>query len=81
MIEKVVKKRNLNDAGAAKDDLAYWLSKTPEERISAVEILRRHIMKIQPDFRELLALFNAKNVEYLIVGGYALVFHGAPRFS
>ncbi len=41
MIEKVVKKRNLNDAGAAKDDLAYWLSKTPEERISAVEILRR----------------------------------------
>lgn len=38
-------------------------------------------MKIQPDFRELLALFNAKNVEYLIVGGYALAFHGAPRFT
>jgi hypothetical protein len=24
---------------------------------------------------------NAKNVEYLIVGGYAVAFHGAPRFT
>jgi hypothetical protein len=38
-------------------------------------------MEIQPDFRELLALFNAQNVEYLIVGGYALAFHGAPRYT
>jgi hypothetical protein len=38
-------------------------------------------MEVQPDFRELLALFNAHHVEYLIVGGYALAFHGAPRFT
>jgi len=38
-------------------------------------------METQPDFRELLALFNAYHVEYLIVGGYALAFHGAPRFT
>ena len=38
-------------------------------------------MEMQPDFRELLALFNAHHVEYLIVGGYALAFHGAPRFT
>jgi hypothetical protein len=38
-------------------------------------------MEIQPDFRELLALFNAHHVEYMIVGGYALAFHGAPRFT
>lgn len=38
-------------------------------------------MKVQPDFRELLGLFNAHNVEYLIVGGYALAFHGAPRYT
>ena len=38
-------------------------------------------MEIQPDFRELLALFNAHRVDYLIVGGYALAFHGAPRFT
>lgn len=39
------------------------------------------IMETQPDFKELLALFNAHRVEYLIVGGYALAFHGAPRFT
>jgi len=38
-------------------------------------------MVIQPDFRELLALFNSRGVEYLIVGGDALAFHGAPRFT
>jgi hypothetical protein len=38
-------------------------------------------METQPDFRELLALFNARHVEYLIVGGYALAFHGVPRFT
>ena len=38
-------------------------------------------MEMQPDFRELLALFNAHHVEYMIVGGYALAFHGASRFT
>ncbi len=38
-------------------------------------------MEVQPDFRELLGLFNAHSVEYMIVGGYALAFHGAPRFT
>jgi hypothetical protein len=38
-------------------------------------------MEIQSDFRELLALFSARKVEYVIVGAYALAFHGAPRFT
>ena len=38
-------------------------------------------MEVQPDFRELLALFNEHKVEYLIVGAYALAYHGAPRFT
>jgi hypothetical protein len=41
MIERVVKKLNLEKDSTIKEDLAYWLSKTPEERISAIEILRR----------------------------------------
>ncbi len=40
MIKKVVKKVSLND-NSVKADLEYWLSKSPEERIEAVEILRR----------------------------------------
>jgi hypothetical protein len=38
-------------------------------------------METQRDFEELLASFNAHRVEYVIVGGYALAFHGAPRFT
>ena len=38
-------------------------------------------MEVQQDFKELLALFNAHKVEHIIVGGYALAFHGAPRYT
>jgi hypothetical protein len=38
-------------------------------------------MEIRTDFKDLLDLFNKDKVEYLIVGGYALAFHGAPRFT
>jgi hypothetical protein len=38
-------------------------------------------MEVQKDFKELLALFNDHNVQYLIVGGYALAYYGAPRYT
>lgn len=38
-------------------------------------------MEVQRDFRELLALFNARQIDYIIVGAYALAFHGAPRYT
>ena len=38
-------------------------------------------MEIHKDFKELLELLNSHKVEYLVVGGYALAFHGAPRFT
>jgi hypothetical protein len=38
-------------------------------------------MEVQKDFRDLLELFNAHNVDYIIVGAYALGFHGAPRYT
>ena len=41
MIQKVVKKRNLKDSSSIKEDLAYWLSKPPEERVAMVDYLRR----------------------------------------
>ena len=31
------------------------------------------------DFKDLLSVFNAHGVEYLIVGGYAVSFHAQPR--
>jgi len=38
-------------------------------------------MNIQQDFKELLALLEKHHVEYMIVGGYAVAFHGFPRFT
>jgi len=38
-------------------------------------------MEVQPDFKDLLRLFNVHKVEYMIVGGYALAYHGAPRYT
>jgi hypothetical protein len=38
-------------------------------------------MNIQQDFEELLRLLEEHRVEYLIVGGYAVAFHGFPRFT
>jgi hypothetical protein len=38
-------------------------------------------MDLQQDFKELLACFNRRGVEYLVVGGYAVAFHGAPRYT
>lgn len=31
------------------------------------------------DFNELLSIFNAHKVKYLVVGGYAVAFHAQPR--
>ena len=40
MIEKTVKRFDLKKDSSIKDDLAFWLSKTPRERIAAIEFLR-----------------------------------------
>ena len=38
-------------------------------------------MNTQQDFEELLRLLEKNNVRYLIIGGYAVAFHGYPRFT
>ncbi|HUO07251.1 MAG TPA: DUF6036 family nucleotidyltransferase [Phycisphaerae bacterium] len=34
---------------------------------------------LHPDFKELLKLFNEENVEYLLIGSYAVAVYGYPR--
>ena len=36
---------------------------------------------LNKDFKEFIQLLNSRNVEYLIVGGYALAAHGHPRYT
>ena len=38
-------------------------------------------MELAPDFDEFIASLTAHGVEFVIVGAYALAFHGAPRFT
>jgi len=39
------------------------------------------LRELNPDFRDLLLAFAAEQVEFLVVGAYALALHGVPRFT
>ena len=36
---------------------------------------------LNQDFKEFIALLNRHNVRYIVIGGYALAFHGHPRYT
>ena len=36
-------------------------------------------VQLPPDFKEFLQLLNVHQVEYLLIGGYAVGYHGYPR--
>lgn len=36
---------------------------------------------LHADFADFLRLLNAHEVRYLVVGGYAVAFHGHPRYT
>ena len=38
-------------------------------------------MQLTSDLREFIASLNSNGVEYLVVGGLAVAFHGAPRYT
>jgi len=39
------------------------------------------LAKLQSDLSEFIGLLNSHRVEYLVVGGHAVAFHGHPRFT
>lgn len=38
-------------------------------------------MTLDPDFEDFIRFLNQYEVDYLIVGGYAMAFHGRPRYT
>lgn len=36
---------------------------------------------LNQDFREFIESLNKNNVRYLVIGGYAVAFHGHPRYT
>lgn len=39
------------------------------------------MMKLPSDLHAFITSLNAANVQYVIVGDYAVAFHGRPRFN
>lgn len=63
--------------------LSYWLSRPPDERIAAViaTVSTMTDLRLTLDMLEFVGYLNAQQVRYLVVGGYALGFHGHPRYT
>jgi len=38
-------------------------------------------MDMNQDFKEFIELLNTNKVQYLVVGGYAVAYHGFPRYT
>ena len=38
-------------------------------------------MTLDSDFVDFIELLNEQDVDYLVVGGYAMAFHGRPRYT
>lgn len=38
-------------------------------------------MATNPDFRDLFSALSAEGAEFIVVGGYAVMFHTVPRFT
>ncbi|MBI4617764.1 MAG: hypothetical protein HY720_29395 [Planctomycetes bacterium] len=77
-------------------DVSWWLEAAPEERILAVDEARRDLERmgrdgmrrrrnarrgVSRDFEDFLELLERNQVEYLVVGGYAVAFHSTPRYT
>ena len=77
---KVVPKTQLK---APPQDVAYWLGglRLNELRQSNYSANRCTDSMLSKDFKEFLSLLNARRVEYLVVGGYALAAHGHRRYA
>lgn len=86
---KTVRKVTLEEQGT---DFAFWQRQPYEKRLATLEEIRSEYhawkegtessnMFTSPDLREFIALLNESGVRYLIVGGYAVAFHGHPRYT
>ena len=72
--------------GEAGSDTAYWRTQSVRRRLSTVEEIRREYHGWRgpsppADLMDFAGLLSRHKVAYLIVGGYAVAFHGHPRYT
>jgi len=81
-MEKVLTVVDKNDV---KNDFEYWKTKSPEERIDSIEILRLQYIKLQENVQQGLQrvykITKQKSGWISVIGGYAVWFHGHPRYT
>lgn len=81
-IQKHVRTVDLHDQPS---EALYWRQQPPEERLAALQQIRQEYhgkaMDVGSVFREFIALLNEHDVRYLVVEGYAVAFHGHPRYT
>ncbi|MBU1920769.1 hypothetical protein KKG66_07980 [bacterium] len=65
MVEKVVRRAKLSQFDEIKENLAYWLSKSPAERVEAVEIMRRMHYGDLPRLQRVVRVVNRKTGEII----------------
>jgi hypothetical protein len=58
MIRKTVQKHKLDKDFEIKQNLEYWLSRPPEERLEAVEILRRQVYEGAPRLQRVVRVIK-----------------------
>lgn len=63
------------------DDKELWFSKSANRRLEHIELLRilNYGDQASSRLKDFLKLLNSYKVDYLIIGGYAVGFHGYPR--
>ncbi|GGH55881.1 hypothetical protein GCM10007423_63890 [Dyadobacter endophyticus] len=87
----------MHETDQTAEDIHFWLSKSPGERLAAVTYLTVHSLPdslqelksqviegkeiFYPLFKSLFHSLNNCKVEYLTVGGYAMAYFGLPRYS
>jgi hypothetical protein len=54
---------------------------SPPWKKFAASIIPGSIRMLNKDFREFIESLNSNKVKYLILGGYAIAFHGHPRYT
>ena len=88
-MEKTLRKFTSHEEARA-ETYRYWQSRPSSERFEATWELsrdlytrvlpsKRHPRSMLKDQRDLLLAFNAHNVRYLVVGGYAYSYYAEPR--
>ncbi len=61
-------------------DIQFWQQQEPKVRFNAAWELIVHAGRVK-GYSELLKTFNDNNVQYLVIGGYALIQYAEPRYT